>query len=192
MCCGLWSPNFWLPSPSTAARLWGYGYYMVDINLGGMFFKSPLNENLQKYSGVDFSHCASRLRELGFHFTHEEWVHWTRYWMCLKPSPYMATRFYYLAEEFARGNRLEKINLLRWDFVKLNLPGHPKYEPTMSRAMKWDTMIKNIPGDIVALVDDLRSSGHSVERSWAIARQVLSRLQYFGLQDAPRKRRPPV
>jgi hypothetical protein len=36
--CGLndmiWAPKFWLPTPATAARLLGYGYYMVDIDLG--------------------------------------------------------------------------------------------------------------------------------------------------------------
>jgi hypothetical protein len=41
--CGLneclWAPNFWLPTPSLAARVLGYGYYMVDIDLGEMFFK---------------------------------------------------------------------------------------------------------------------------------------------------------
>ena len=58
--------------------------------------------------------------------------------------------------------------------------------------MKWDSLIANIAGDIVAFVDDLRASGHSIERTWAIARQIVSRLQYLGLQDAPRKRRPPV
>jgi hypothetical protein len=58
--------------------------------------------------------------------------------------------------------------------------------------MKWDALAKQIAGDIVAFVDDLRALGHSVERAWAISRQVVSRLQYLGLQDAPRKWRPPV
>jgi hypothetical protein len=41
-------------------------------------------------------------------------------------------------------------------------------------------------------MDDLRASGHTTERSWAVGRQLVSGLQYFGLQDAPRKRKPPV
>jgi hypothetical protein len=139
-------PKLLAPLPLYSIPTLGYGYYMVDINLGGMFLKVPLNESLQKYSGVDFSHYAERLRELGFHFTDDEWVHWTRCWMGFKPSPYMAVRFYYWTEEFARGNRLEKINPLRWDFVKLNLPGHPKYDPTMPTVIKWDTTIEQHRG----------------------------------------------
>jgi hypothetical protein len=41
-------------------------------------------------------------------------------------------------------------------------------------------------------VDDLRSSGRAKAESWQISRQVASRLQYLGIQDAPMKRRPPV
>jgi hypothetical protein len=44
--CGLkevlYAPNFWLPTPASAARVLGYGYYMVDIDLGEMFFELSL------------------------------------------------------------------------------------------------------------------------------------------------------
>jgi hypothetical protein len=195
--CGLnealWAPNFWLPTPATASRTLGYGYYMVDIDLGEMFLNFPLHEALQKFSGVDLSHYASSLKEPLLEMTKKFWVHWIRCWMGLKPSPFMAIQFHYWTEEFARGNRREKNNPLRWDHVKLSLPGDPTYDPTLPRIMKWDSTIENIAGDIVAFVDDfLRASGHSTERAWAIARQVVSQLQYLGLQDAPQKRRPPV
>jgi hypothetical protein len=112
--CGLnealWAPNFFLPTPATAARTLGYGYYMVDIDLGEMFLNFPLHESLQRFSGVDFSQYVSELREGP---CKRWWVHWTRCWMGLKPSPFMAVRFYYLAEEFARGNRKDKNNALR-------------------------------------------------------------------------------
>jgi hypothetical protein len=198
--CGLnevlWAPNFWLPYPATAARLLSYGYYMVDIDLGEMFLNFPLPDLLKRYSGVDFAPYAKDLSEPGEPnkslVCGKPWVHWVRCWMGLRPSPFMAVRFYYLAEEFARGNRWAKDNPLRWDRIKLNLPGSSTFDPTMPRVMKWDEQIQNIAGDVVAFVDDLRASGHSVERAWAISRQVVSRLQYLGLQDAPRKRRPPV
>jgi hypothetical protein len=44
---------------------------------------------------------------------------------------------------------------------------------------------------MVAFVDDLHLTGFSIENAWAVARHILSRLQYLGIQDAPRKRRPP-
>jgi hypothetical protein len=194
--CGLndsiWAPHFWLPTPATAARLLGYGYYMVDIDLGEMFLNFPLHASLQQYSGVDFCHYSTYLKNPALTTTTRGWVHWTRCWMGLKPSPYMAVRFYCLAEEFARGNRLDKNNPMRWDDVKLNLPGDPTFDPPKPRVMKGDFLIKNIAGDVVAFVDNLRASGHTIERTWAVGRQIVSRLQYLGLQDAPRKRKPRV
>jgi hypothetical protein len=197
--CGLnddlWAPNVWLPTPATVARTLSYGYYMVDIDLGEMFLNFPLHRLLQRFSGVDFSPYASDLKTPDGPIDSSiksNWAHWIRCWMGLKPFPYMAVRFYYLAEEFARGHRRERTNPLRWDYIRLNLPGDPIYDPTLPRVMKWDKSIKNIAGDIVAFVDDLPASGHFVERTWAISRQIVSRLQYLGLQDASRKRRPPV
>jgi hypothetical protein len=52
--------------------------------------------------------------------------------------------------------------------------------------------MKNITGDIVAFLDNLRALSRSVERPWAVSGQIVSRLQYLGLQNALRKRRPPV
>jgi hypothetical protein len=60
----------------------------------------------------------------------------------------------------------------------------------MPRVYKWDVNAKRIAGDSVAFVDNLRASGYSREHSWAITRQVSSRMQYLGIQDAPRKQRP--
>jgi hypothetical protein len=58
--------------------------------------------------------------------------------------------------------------------------------------MKWDKVVNNIAGDIMAFVDDLRASGLAEEQCWQISRQVALQLQYLGIQDAPRKRRPPI
>jgi hypothetical protein len=104
----------------------------------------------------------------------------------------MAFHFYYLAEEFARGDRRSKTNLLRWDSMKLHLPGDPLYDPSQPRVMKWNDATNSIAGGILAFVDDLRASGSSLEQAWQITQQVASRLQYLGIQDAPHKRHPPV
>jgi hypothetical protein len=148
--CGLnetlWAPNFWLPTPAAAARVLGVGYYMVDIDLGEMFLNFPLRVLLQRFSRIDLRHYA---RDLGETLSKEEankkyLVHWVRCWMGLQPSPFMAVQFYYLAEEFAQGNPLDKKNPMGWDLVRLNLPGDPKYDPTLPRVMKWNNLIQKI------------------------------------------------
>ncbi len=84
------------------SRTLGYGYYMVDINLGEMFLNFPLHEGLQRFLRVDFSQFNANLKESLPGPLYAKWVHWTRCWMGFKPSPFMMIRFYYLAEEFAR------------------------------------------------------------------------------------------
>ena len=44
-----------------------------------------------------------------------------RNFMGFRPSPEWSCRFYYLAEEFARGNELEESNPLYWDTVVVNV-----------------------------------------------------------------------
>ena len=58
--------------------------------------------------------------------------------------------------------------------------------------MKWNSLRKIIAGDVKAFVDDLRASGHDEEHAWQVARMICAGLQRLGIQDAPRKRRPPA
>ena len=58
--------------------------------------------------------------------------------------------------------------------------------------MKWDHDINNIAGDVLTFVDNSQASDLDEEVARRIARQVASRLQYLGIQDAPQKRRPPT
>jgi hypothetical protein len=140
--CGLndtlWAPNFWLPMPAAAARVLGFGYYMVDIDIGEMFLNFPLPCLIQRLSGVDLRHYAGNMGKMMAQETAKgkHLVCWAQCWMGLKPSPFMAIQFYYLAEEFACGNCHHKRNLMRWDRVKFNLPGDPQYDPTQPRVMK--------------------------------------------------------
>jgi hypothetical protein len=87
---------------------------------------------------------------------------------------------------------LDKDNPLRWDVIKLNLPGAPDYSPTLPRVMKWDLNESRMAGEIVTYVDDCRATGATVEQTWVITRQVASRIQHRGMQDAGRKRTSPV
>jgi hypothetical protein len=120
-------------------------------------------------------------------------MHWTQTWMGSRPSPYNAIQFSYLAEEFVQGHRhLDKTTPFFWDNVFLNLPGSPTFDPTRPKVMKWDSSNGWIACDLIVFVDDLRGSGPTGEKTWALLRTVASRFQYLGIQEASRKRRPPT
>jgi hypothetical protein len=205
--CGLnevvFAPNFWLPKAKSASRLLDFGYHSVDIDLGEMFLNFPLPEELRKYSGVNLSAFRAELTQAMSMFGPGDRVvigwdknrltmRWTRTWMGLTSSPYVAVRFYYWAEEIVRGNPQDSSSALRWDKIRLNCPGDPSYDPSLPRVMKWNELTQRIANDLAAFVDDLRASGWSVECAWQAGRQIASRLQALGIQDAPRKRRPSV
>ena len=188
----VWAPNFWLPTADSLLRITHFNSKYVDLDLGEMFLNFPLHPELQPYSGVDLSPFKAELKRrfptlpigpsrlIGT---------WNRTWMGFSPSPETSVRMYYVAEEFARGNRLTLDNPLRWDNVVLNLFGSKDYDPSLPNVYKWDDVRKQIAGDLKAYVDDLRVVGFSLDQAWAIARRVASYLQYLGIQDAPRKRR---
>jgi hypothetical protein len=186
----VWAPNFWLPTPRTASRSLNFNYCGVDVDMGDFFLNFPLPKEFRRFSGINISEFQSRL---GFgHLSMEQLqVRWERCWMGFRPSPYYAVRFYYWGEEFARGDPREQTNPMRWDEVRLNLPGDPRWSPSLPRVMKWDQSVNNIASEVTAFVDDLRFSGWSEEQTWQSAHVFVSRLQYLGMQDAPRKRRPP-
>ena len=88
----------------------------------------------------------------------------------------MAATYYYLVEEFIRGNPVDPSNPLRWDEVKLNLIGNKDYNPTFPTVFKWGRITKRIARDLIAFVDDLIALGFSLEHAWQIARRVCSYL----------------
>ena len=196
--CGLndqvWAPNFWLPTAKSMIRSTSYNYKFVDIDLGEMFLNFPLNKQLIPYSGVDLTPFKDRLIEdkiLSEKYKLNNFLYatWQRDWMGFKPSPEWACRFYYFAEEFVRGNEEESSNPLYWKNIVLNLMGNENFNPALPTVYKWDDIAQKIAGEIKAYVDDLRTIGRTLEHAWSIARLVAARLQYLGIQDAPRKRR---
>ena len=193
--CGLndllWAPSFWLPNTITAARLLDFSSFCVDLDLGEMFLNFPLDPMLRPYAGVDLTPFRGRIDGVIGESSSRIWERWERQFMGLRPSPFNSVRFYYWAEEFARGSRLVSSNPMRWDTVKLNLPGAAEYTPTLPHVYKWNNLAQHIAGDVVTYIDDLRVSGYSMENSWQVGRQLASRFQYLGIQDAARKRRPP-
>ena len=193
--CGLnesvWSSNFWLPMASSMTRVLGYNYKSVDIDLGEMFLNFPLDPQLIPYSVMDITPFREKILESHIDLPDKKKVYVanTRCWMGFRPSPEWSCRFYYLAEEFVRGNEADPKNPLHWSEVKLNLIGNKDYNPSLPNVMKWNGVYQRIAGDIKAFVDDLRAIGWSLDHAWEIAHLIASRLLYLGIQDAPRKRR---
>lgn len=185
----LWAPGFFLPNADSAARLLMFYSFTVDADLGEMFLNFPMDPAIQPFAGVDLSGVRDHLTEPASKGT-PMLERWERLFMGMRSSPYNSVRYFYWAEEFGRGNPLDEGNALRYDRVILNLPGMPDFDPSKPNVMKWNDIVDRLAGDIVTFVDDLRASGYDRENAWQVARQITSRLQYLGIQDAPRKRRP--
>jgi hypothetical protein len=184
----LWSPGFFLPNADSAGRLLMYNSYTVDADLGEMFLNFPMDPRIRPYAGVDLTSLRANLDKVPAKGRILE--RWERLFMGMKPSPYNSVRYFYWAEEFARGNPLGESNALRYDRVILNLPGMELFDPSMPSVMKWNDLVDRLAGDILTFVDDLRAAGYDRENGWQVARQIAARLQFLGIQDAARKRRP--
>ena len=192
--CGLnevlWAPNFWLPTAESALRLLTPRSYCGDMDLGEMFLNFPMDSKLRPYAGVDLSSIEQDLPQ-GILQPGNNKVRWNRLFMGMLPSPFHAARQYYLAEEVAKGSPHDPINPCGFDEIRFNIPGSADYTPTRPWVMKWNLRMDDIAGDSVTYMDDIRTIGCNAENAWQVARRLGSRLQYMGIQDAPRKRRPP-
>ena len=77
--CGLndcvWAPNFWMPTPHTAARQLDYNSYMIDIDLGEFFLNFPLHKRIQPHTGIDLKAIRNESAKLGQPVESRE--HWT-------------------------------------------------------------------------------------------------------------------
>jgi hypothetical protein len=192
----LWSPNFFLPTSRNAAEMLSFGSWMADMDFGEFFHNFFADDRVRKHSGVDVrplapffptspsgGPVAGDLRFMG--------LRWSRLFMGMKPSPYNAVRFYYWGEEFGKGNLRNLANPFGYDMVVMNLPGMDTYDTTKPKLMKVNSLTGVIAGDVVTFVDDVRITGSSREHCHETHRQFASRMQYLGIQDAPRKFRPP-
>jgi hypothetical protein len=153
-----------------------------------MFLNFLMDPLIRPHAGVELTSLRTQLKHVARQGRILE--RWERLFMGMKPSPYNSVRYFYWGEEFARGNPIAKNNALRYDRVILNLPGMEDFEPAKPNVMKWNDEVDRLAGDLVTFVDDVRTSGYDRENAWQVARQIMSRLQYLGIQDAARKRRP--
>jgi hypothetical protein len=179
----MWVPRFILPTVHTHLRGVGPDTYMSDVDLGEFFLNFILHPTIRPYTGVDFTKYFPNAEGTAV------WEPWQRAAMGLRSSPYQAVQAMAMAEEVIRGDRLDPKNVFRWDSVKFNLPGSEGYDPSMPWVYKVRLSDGKIAVDVFGFVDDFRQTGNSKEEAWLAARQVASRSNHLGIQDAPRKRR---
>ena len=200
--CGLndvlWTPNFFLPTIDSILRNVDNDFWFGDIDLGEMFLNFWLDDALRPYAGVDVTELGRRVvnpttgKE---EFVHEGvigqlWERWERTLMGLQSSPYVCTQSFGWCEDFIRGERGDPNNPLEWAKTVLNLPGSEDYDPTKP----WVYRISKtgrLASFFGTYIDDIRTGGVSEKEAWRTSRRVASRVQYLGMQDAPRKRRAP-
>jgi hypothetical protein len=185
--CGLndavFAPWFAMPTIDSHLRAVDVGTYMADCDIGEMFLNFMLDPAIRPFAGVDLTELfADEAKARIF------WERWIRMLMGFKPSPYCTTRAMRQIEPFLKGARDDPLNVFRWDKVILNLPGSIDYNPTKP----WVYKVREddvMAADLFTYCDDLRPTAPSEEECWDGAHQVCCRLTWFGIQDAPRKRR---
>lgn len=195
----LWAPNFYLPTAKAAALHISFTSWMSDMDCGEMFHNFFMDRKVRKCAGIQVEKLVTPgvVTKKGFNLPvselrkRPEYLRWARLFMGMRPSTYNAVRHYYWAEEFARGDPNKRGNPMAFDKVILNLPGMDSYDPQLPKVMKWNSEARAIAGDVITFVDDIRITGFSKENCRNVYHQFASRIQFLGMQDAPRKFRPP-
>jgi len=95
------------------------------------------------------------------------------------------------AEEIIRGDHTNPTNPFNFDWVSLNLPGDPTYDPRLPLLSKRVSSTGRITGDLGTYVDDLRPVGSTAQHCWLVGHWISAVLCYLGIQDALRKRTAP-
>ena len=180
----VWTPTFYLLTSLSLSRLLEPRTYQMDMDIGEMFPNFVLNRDVRAYCGVN-------VKGLDLDDATSERHRWDRIWMGFKPSPFNAARYLAIASKYAVGDPLDPKNAFFWDKLILNLPFSDTFNPGMPWLYKLDSRVNRIASDAVTFMDDSRITGHSIEACWQAGRQLASKLQHLGIQDAARKKRPP-
>ena len=97
---------------------------MADADFGEMFHNFPMPERLRKYSGVEVGPVLPFMQtHLKGHRPGHCLLRWSRQIMGMRPSPYLAVRYYFWGDEFIRGDPSSTSNYMRYNRVRMNLHG---------------------------------------------------------------------
>jgi len=117
---------------------------------------------------------------------------WTRSLMGFKPSPYVCTQTFAWSEEIIVGDVSTSENPFYWDKLVLNLSGMEKYDPTMPRVYRWDSIRGVMASFFGTYINNNRIGGASKLACNNTLRRVASKINYLGQQDKARKRGQPT
>jgi hypothetical protein len=191
----LWVPWFRLPTIEQLLRAVAPGTFMADIDIAEQFLNFVLHKAVRPFAGIDltlyFPEELMQVNHDGSTVKRTLWEHWVRCGMGFKPSPYVTGQAMLMAEELIRGDPLDCDNIFHFDTVELNLPGLASYDPSKPWVYKLHSVDNHIAPDFFVYVDDVRTTGFSMENCWQSTRKVAGVYNFLGIQDAPRKRRGP-
>ena len=183
----MYTPTFFLATMGTYLRQIESGSFGGDFDIGEQFHNYMLHPSEQPNCGVEIPDDLQEilLRE-GVQV--EKYMRWGRLVFGWQSSPYLALRMLARAIEMAVGRPDDITSAFRWKEVLLNLPGTEHYNPALPRVRKVNESGLSAAG-IVTFYDDGRVYGPNEQLAHSALRQITSRLQFYGNQDAARKRR---
>ena len=179
----VWAPNFFMPSLESLLLYTSASTWFSDMDLGEMFLNYAMDPAMRPYSGVDVSLIVDRKNQ------GREWMQWGRTFMGFRSSPYIAVKTFNWCLDVVRGDPEDQCNAFRYDHVRLNLPGDPKYNPELPWLCKMNKDKEAC--DVVEYMDDIRPFGEGEMEVRKAGKRASQVVQYLGQQSADRKYRPP-
>jgi hypothetical protein len=180
----MFTPGFFLPTVATYARRLYHEAHSGDFDIGEQFHNYMLHPTEQIYCGVRIPGDMVR-RLVAEGISVEPLMRWGRLVFGWQSSPYLALRMLARALEVAVETAGD--NVFNIHEVVMNLPGQANYDPSKPRVIKL-RMNGTVSADIIVYFDDARVFGPTEAIAQQGMRQVTSRLQFLGNQDAAWKR----
>ena len=184
----MYTPSFFLPSLQTLLRRMESGMFCGDFDIGEQFHNFLLHPSEQQYHGAEIPRQLLTTFLERFPTLHvTRFMRWGRLPFGWQSAPYFALRMTQRALEFCVGPPDAPDNAFVVASVVLNLPGAPDYDPSRPRVLRL-APDGTLASALVGYFDDGRVVAPTQARTEQALRQVCSRLQFLGIQDAARKR----
>lgn len=162
--------------------------WQFDADMGQMFQNFNMHWTERHSHGVRFFHTTNDGRPESYTF-----LRWRVLNFGCLCSPYLSCQGEERIMELCLGDRQDSSNPFQWNEVWLNLPGAQGYDPSLPRVI-----LLRSDGEMatrkVVFVDDIHGGGRAreLEEIKPPVRYITSRMNYYGNQEASRKRRHPT